>query len=239
MPACSWGSLFQATLAFWTTQTLEIVNTVTYGGVETAQYPLDIYRPWFRSIFIIVVPLGSVCYFPAMAIMGKADPLGSSLLFQWLAPLIGVAFLAVAVRVWEFGRAPLPFDRFLGQARSGGGERGMTQRRVGSWARGRPVSWPRLEAARLGAEVHIYDTNALVGRKLLVTGNGRCNISNLPGGRRAYVCADPSFLATVLSVWGPEAVLARWKEYGMPHLRHARRLVLPAFRVGRHRRGGP
>jgi ABC-2 type transport system permease protein len=103
--ACLFLGIFvlQATLAFWTTQTLEIVNTVTYGGVETAQYPLDIYRPWFRSIFIFVVPLGSVCYFPAMAIMGKADPLGSSLLFQWLAPLIGVAFLAVAVRIWEFG----------------------------------------------------------------------------------------------------------------------------------------
>ena len=103
--ACLFVGIFvlQATLAFWTTETLEIVNAVTYGGVETAQYPLAIYRPWFRSVFIYIVPLGSVCYFPAMAIMGKADPLGSSPLFQWLAPLIGVAFLLVALRVWEVG----------------------------------------------------------------------------------------------------------------------------------------
>ena len=25
---------------FWTTESLEIVNTVTYGGVETAQFPI-------------------------------------------------------------------------------------------------------------------------------------------------------------------------------------------------------
>jgi len=103
--ACLFVGLFvlQATLAFWTTESLEIVNTVTYGGVETAQYPLAIYRPWFRSIFIYVIPLGAVCYFPALAIMGKADPLGSSPLFQTLSPLIGVAFLFVALRVWNVG----------------------------------------------------------------------------------------------------------------------------------------
>ena len=102
---CLFIGLFvlQATLAFWTTETLEIANTVTYGGVETAQYPLAIYRPWFRSIFIYLVPLGAVSYFPAMAILGKADPLGSSALFQWLAPLIGVAFLLAALRVWGVG----------------------------------------------------------------------------------------------------------------------------------------
>jgi predicted Rossmann fold flavoprotein len=91
----------------------------------------------------------------------------------------------------------------------------MTQRRVGVVGAGPAGIMAALEAARLGAEVHIYDTNALVGRKLLVTGNGRCNISNLQAAAERYVCADPSFLATVLSVWGPEAVLARLEEYGI------------------------
>ena len=35
--------VLQATLAFWTVESLEIANTLTYGGVEAAQYPLDIY----------------------------------------------------------------------------------------------------------------------------------------------------------------------------------------------------
>jgi ABC-2 type transport system permease protein len=95
--------VLQATLAFWTTESLEIMNTMTYGGVETAQYPLSIYQDWFRGFFTYVVPLACVSYYPAIAILDRADPLGSSRLFQWLAPAIGVAFLAVALRVWRVG----------------------------------------------------------------------------------------------------------------------------------------
>ena len=95
--------VLQATLAFWTTETLEIMNTMTYGGVETTQYPLSIYRPWFRRFFTFGVPLACVSYFPSLAIMGVADPLGSPLWFQHVAPLIGVVFLVVALQVWKFG----------------------------------------------------------------------------------------------------------------------------------------
>ena len=28
-----------------------MMNTLTYGGVETTQYPINIYRPWFRNFF--------------------------------------------------------------------------------------------------------------------------------------------------------------------------------------------
>ncbi len=95
--------VLQATLAFWTTETLEIVNSVTYGGVQTTQYPLAIYRRSFQRLFIYVIPLACVSYFPVLAILERPDPLGSPLLFQWLAPLVGVAFLAASLQVWEFG----------------------------------------------------------------------------------------------------------------------------------------
>ncbi len=95
--------ILQATLAFWTTETLEIMNMVTYGGVETAQYPLVIYRPWFRRFFTFVVPLACLNYFPALAILGRADPLGTPLAFQWASPLAGVAFLALSLQVWKIG----------------------------------------------------------------------------------------------------------------------------------------
>ena len=102
---CLFVGLFvlQATMAFWTTETLEIWNTVTYGGVETAQFPISIYRPWFRGIFTFVVPLAAVTYFPALPILGRADVLGSPVWFQWAAPLIGVAFLVAALQVWRIG----------------------------------------------------------------------------------------------------------------------------------------
>ena len=95
--------VMQATLAFWTTETLELMNTVTYGGVETTQFPVSIYRPWFRDIFIYVVPLATVSYFPTLAILERSDPLGSSVLFQYISPLIGFVFLAVTLRIWQFG----------------------------------------------------------------------------------------------------------------------------------------
>ena len=95
--------VLQATASFWTVDSLELMNTVTYGGVETAQYPLTVYRDWFRGLFTFVVPLASVTYFPALAILGRRDPLGTSLLFQCLAPLTGVAFLVVALQLWQIG----------------------------------------------------------------------------------------------------------------------------------------
>jgi len=103
--ACMFYGLIvlQATLAFWTTESLEIMNTVTYGGVETAQYPLTIYRSWFRRFFTFVVPLACISYYPALAILGRPDPLDSPLPFQWLAPGIGLLFFAVCLQIWKIG----------------------------------------------------------------------------------------------------------------------------------------
>ncbi|MHB1317592.1 MAG: ABC transporter permease [Anaerolineae bacterium] len=95
--------VLQATFAFWSTESLEIFNTVTYGGVETTQYPLTIYRKDFRDFFTYVVPLATVTYFPALAILGRPDPLGSSLAFQYLSPLFGLGFLVISLQVWKIG----------------------------------------------------------------------------------------------------------------------------------------
>ena len=95
--------VLQATLAFWTTESLEIVNTVTYGGVEIAQYPLAIYREWFRRFFTYVIPLACVSYYPALGILERPDPLGSGPLFQWLAPTVGLLFFVICLHVWQVG----------------------------------------------------------------------------------------------------------------------------------------
>jgi ABC-2 type transport system permease protein len=95
--------VLQATLAFWTTETLEIMNILTYGGVESAQYPMSIYHATFRRFFTFVVPLACVSYFPLVGVLGIADPLGSSPLFQYLSPLCGVLFLLCALGFWQLG----------------------------------------------------------------------------------------------------------------------------------------
>lgn len=102
---CLFVALFvvQATLAFWTTETLELMNTLTYGGVESAQYPLAIYAVWFRRFLTFVVPLACVAYFPVVAILDRPDPLGTPYWFQCAAPLLGLAFLGVALAFWGIG----------------------------------------------------------------------------------------------------------------------------------------
>ena len=42
-------------------------------------------------------------YFPALALMGRADPLGTPPILHWLAPAVGFVFLAVCLRIWRFG----------------------------------------------------------------------------------------------------------------------------------------
>ena len=95
--------ILEATSAFWTTETLEVWNAFTYGGVTMSQYPLEIYRPWFRRFFLFVIPLGCVSYLPGVAILGRPDPLGTPVPLQWVAPLVGPVFLAMCLQVWRFG----------------------------------------------------------------------------------------------------------------------------------------
>jgi viologen exporter family transport system permease protein len=95
--------VLQATLAFWTTESIEVVNTVTYGGVETIQYPMPIYEKWFRRFFTVVIPLACVNYFPALALMDRPDPLGTPPAVHWLSPLVGFLFLFLSLRIWRFG----------------------------------------------------------------------------------------------------------------------------------------
>lgn len=95
--------VLQATLAFWTVDSLEVANVLTYGGVQAAQFPLSIYAAWFRGFLIFVIPLGCVAYFPVVALLGRTDPLGTPAWLLPLAPAAGFAFLGVALFVWRFG----------------------------------------------------------------------------------------------------------------------------------------
>jgi ABC-2 type transport system permease protein len=95
--------VLRATLAFWTTESLELFNTLTHGGVETAQFPLVIYPAWVRRFFTYIVPLATFTYFPAIAITGIPDPLGTPAWVPWVCPAIGPVFLGMTLQVWHLG----------------------------------------------------------------------------------------------------------------------------------------
>jgi len=55
-----------------------------------------------------------------------------------------------------------------------------------------------LFAARAGADVTLYEHNASVGKKILASGNGRCNIINTAASADDYAGQDPSFATYAL-----------------------------------------
>jgi ABC-2 type transport system permease protein len=95
--------VLQATSAFWTVEGLEVWSAFTYGGLTMSQYPLAIYRSWFRGVFTYVIPLGCVCYLPGLVILDQLDPLGTPGWVGWVAPLAGPAFLTLCLQVWKIG----------------------------------------------------------------------------------------------------------------------------------------
>jgi ABC-2 type transport system permease protein len=95
--------VLQAMLAFWTVESLEVANTLTYGGVEAAQYPLDIYARWFRNFLTFIVPLACVAYYPVAVVLGRAEKTGAPTWLLSLTPAFGFLFLAVALWAWGFG----------------------------------------------------------------------------------------------------------------------------------------
>ncbi|MBD2776277.1 ABC-2 family transporter protein [Iningainema sp. BLCCT55] len=95
--------IVQATLTFWTIESLEIMNILTYGGVETAQYPISIYGKWFQRFFTFLIPLACVNYFPLLAVLEKEDTFLVPLWFCFVSPMAGILFLIVALQLWKIG----------------------------------------------------------------------------------------------------------------------------------------
>jgi ABC-2 type transport system permease protein len=91
-----------ACTAFWTVDAGEFTNAFTYGGNFLAQYPIDIYGAWVRRFLAYLVPLAFVCYFPALFVLGKRDPLGLPRALEFVSPLVAVAAACVAGTAWRF-----------------------------------------------------------------------------------------------------------------------------------------
>lgn len=72
-----------------------------------------------------------------------------------------------------------------------------------------------LQAAWRGARVALFERNAAVGRKLLVTGSGRCNLTNDAVRVGAYACADPAWMETLLAGFGLRDLLDMLAEIGV------------------------
>ncbi|NKB65762.1 MAG: ABC transporter permease [Candidatus Latescibacteria bacterium] len=99
--ACLFLGLYvaEAALVFWTNHSLEFMNSLTRGGVATAQYPFTAFGKWLRRFFTLVVPLGCTVYYPVALVLGKVQPQ------PWLyfSPAVGPLFCWLCLRLWRVG----------------------------------------------------------------------------------------------------------------------------------------
>lgn len=89
----------------------------------------------------------------------------------------------------------------------------MTVAVIGAGASGIAAA---LQSAWSGAAVTLFEYNAEVGKKLLVTGSGRCNLTNDAVGAEKYTCADPAWMETLISRFGVNDLLAMFASIGIP-----------------------
>lgn len=75
-----------------------------------------------------------------------------------------------------------------------------------------------LAAARAGAEVLLLEQNERIGKKLLLTGNGKCNYTNLELDVARYDTDGPDFVRELIKRYPPKAIIRFLEELGVPPL---------------------
>ncbi len=72
-----------------------------------------------------------------------------------------------------------------------------------------------ITAARQGAEVILFEKNDRVGKKLLATGNGKCNLSNMEFSMDQYYCSDKEKLQKIFDRFSPWDTISFFESMGL------------------------
>jgi predicted Rossmann fold flavoprotein len=89
-----------------------------------------------------------------------------------------------------------------------------------------------LAATRSGVSVTIAEKEGRIGKKILTTGNGRCNLSNraIRGANGAASYNHPAFVASILSRYDCDAVCAVFEKLGLLTVSDGQGWVFPRTR---------
>jgi predicted Rossmann fold flavoprotein len=74
-----------------------------------------------------------------------------------------------------------------------------------------------LEAGKRGRRVALMDHSAKVGAKILISGGGRCNFTNLGAGPDNYVSQNPHFCKSALARYTPADFIALVEKHHIPY----------------------
>jgi predicted Rossmann fold flavoprotein len=74
-----------------------------------------------------------------------------------------------------------------------------------------------IEAGKRGRRVLVIEHNAVPGRKILISGGGRCNFTNLHTSPENFVSENPHFCKSALARYTPADFLALVKQHRIEH----------------------
>ena len=86
--------LIEAIFCIYSIKSVEISNTLTYGGRSACQYPVDAFPLALRILFTVIAPFALVMHVPASQILGKPI-FGWPAFAAYIAPLAGPLLYAV------------------------------------------------------------------------------------------------------------------------------------------------
>ena len=72
-------------------------------------------------------------------------------------------------------------------------------------------------AAREGVRVTILERTNRIGKKILATGNGRCNMTNIDCDIRYFHGSNPKFALGPLTAFDPYMTIQFFEELGISH----------------------
>ena len=72
-----------------------------------------------------------------------------------------------------------------------------------------------IASAKYGAKVTIYERNERIGKKILATGNGRCNLTNIEATKEHYYGKDVDFIDTVQAEFWTTETLDFFESIGL------------------------
>lgn len=95
--------IFGSGVSFWTVESLEAMNVVTYGGQLMTSYPMHIFQGWLRTLFMFIIPMAFVNYYPALWLLDRFDPLGGPAWLAFIAPGVCALVFLIGVKMWWLG----------------------------------------------------------------------------------------------------------------------------------------
>lgn len=74
-----------------------------------------------------------------------------------------------------------------------------------------------IEAGKRGKRVAVLERADSLGKKILISGGGRCNFTNVHCGPESFICANPHFSKSALSRYTPADFIAWIEKHGISY----------------------